>query len=330
MKKIVKVTIVILNYNSGPFLKRCLASITKSKLLSKTLKINLGLIVVDNNSNDESKQYLRKLKSQNSKVKTKSKNLKLKIIFNKNNLGFAAGNNIGVKEALKSKPDYVFFLNPDTVIFPKTILDLIQFAERNPSAGVVNCREELPNGKINLSCHRGFPTPWNTFCHFSGLAKIFPKSKIFAGYTLGHLLNSQKPHQIDSSSGACMLVRTKAGNDILWWDDDFFFYGEDLDFCYRLKQKGWKIFFLPKTKIIHFQGISSGIKKHSQKLTQAKKETKLNMAKASTQAMKIFYQKHYLKKYPKPVTWTVLLGISILEKIRLFQIEMKYLLEKKK
>jgi GT2 family glycosyltransferase len=114
-------------------------------------------------------------------------------------------------------------------------------------------------------------------------------------------------------------VRQKAGDQIGWWDEDYFWYGEDLDFCYRLKEKDWQIFFVPKTKIIHYKGVASGMKKHSREVTTATKETKIRAARSSTQVMRVFYQKHYLDRYPKALAWLVMKGIDLLERVRLLK-----------
>jgi GT2 family glycosyltransferase len=269
------------------------------------------VIVVDNASNNESKNYLRNLKT--SKSLNFYTTIPLKLIFNKNNLGFAAGNNVGVK---KANGRYILFLNPDTIVMPNTFKEMIKFMDSNPQAGAATCRVELISGKLDEACHRGFPTPWNAFCHFSGLEKLLPKSRIFAGYTLGWKPFG-KVHEIDSGTGAFLLVRKEVGDKLNWWDEDYFWYGEDLDFCYRIKKAGWKIYFVPKVKIIHYKGVSSGIRKESQKIARADKKTRIGAIKASTQAMRIFYKKHYLEKYPRFLAWLVLKGIDILEKIRL-------------
>ena len=101
-----------------------------------------------------------------------------------------------------------------------------------------------------------------------------------------------------------------------WWDEDFFFYGEDLDLCYRIKEAGYKIMFYPHVKIMHHKGASSGIRKESKDVTKASHKTKRRVRRETTRAMKLFYQKHYENKYPKIVTVLVYLGISVLEKIR--------------
>ena len=295
MEKKIDLSIIIVNYNTKNFLRRCLESLIS----------NYEIIVVDNNSSDGSPLMVTKEFPQ------------VKLIKNKKNLGFAKANNLAIK---KSSGRYILFLNPDTIVQKDTIKTMIKFMEENPKVGASTCRVELTNGQLDQACHRGFPTAWNAFCYFSGLGKIFPKSKFFAGYSLTYLpLN--KVHEIDAGVGAFLIVRREAGEQVGWFDEDYFWYGEDLDFCYRLKQKGWKIMFVPTTKIIHWKGAASGILKHSQKISPASKETKIKATQSSVEVMRIFFQKHYQDKYPKIVYWLVMVGIKLLEKIRLSRIK---------
>ena len=110
-----------------------------------------------------------------------------------------------------------------------------------------------------------------------------------------------------------MIVRKDAGINVGWWDEDYFFYGEDLDFCYKLKEKGWKVYFVPSTKILHYKGVSSGIKEHSINITTASIELQRRITHARFEAMKIFYRKHYIRKYPGFLTDFVMKGISLKE-----------------
>ena len=295
----IDLSIIILNYNTKEYLKDCLLSIQKSD----TDGFVYETIVVDNNSTDGSVEAILGYKD-------------IKILRNKKNLGFAAGNNVGVK---KSTGRYVLFLNPDTVLEKNTLKEMVKFMDNQRRAGVATCKLVLPSGKLDESCHRGFPTPWNALSHFSGLEKIFPRSKLFSGYLLGYL-DKARTHQIDSACGAFMMVRRSAGETIGWWDESYFWYGEDLDFSYRIKEKGWQIFFVPSQKILHYKGAASGIKKHTQNISTANEQTKIRSIKSSTQVMRIFYQKHYLNKNPRLITWIVLRGIDLIEKIRLSRI----------
>lgn len=301
MRKEIDLSIIILNFNTKDLLRDCLKSIEKAK----NNAFSFQTIVVDNASSD------------GSAVMVKKEFPTVKLVTSRRNLGFAAGNNLGITCA---QGRYILFLNPDTIVFPETLTSMVKFMNDHPQAGAATGRVELVSGKLDEACHRGFPTPWNAFCHFSGLEKIFPKSKLFAGYSLGWLpLN--KVHEIDSGVGAFLIVRREVGEQIGWWDENYFWYGEDLDFCYRIKEKGWQIFYVPKVKIIHYKGASSGLKKHSQKMSTATKETKIRSAEASTQVMRIFYQKHYLDKYPKIIGWLVMRGIDLLEKIRIARVK---------
>ncbi len=294
----IDLSIIIVSYNTKFFLKNLLDSIEKSILK----RITYEVIVIDNASSDGSPSEISNLKSQISN---------LRVIVNKKNLGFAKANNQGIKASQESR--YLLFLNPDTLMRKDTVGKMIKFMDTHKDVGASTCKVIMPNGEIDDASHRGFPTPWNSFSYFSGLSKIFSKSKLFNGYNLGWM-DFGKAHEIDACAGAFMLVRRSAGEAIGWWDEDYFFYGEDLDFCYMLKQKGWKIYFVPQASILHYKGVAGGIKKISQNISTADLETKKRATKARFDAMKIFYKKHYEKIYPKWLTWLVFAGISIKEK----------------
>ncbi len=306
----VDLSIVILNYNSGTYLQKCLQSLKRSHLK----KYQAEIIVVDNQSTDNS----YKLAKANFKsVKFTSTFLSLQ-----KNLGFAAGNNQGVK-IIHPKTKYVLFLNPDTLVEKNTLSHMINLFDSNQKVDAATCAVILAlNGKLQPECHRGFPTPWRSFCYFTGLSRIFPKSKFFNGYFLGHL-DVRTLHPIEACVGAFFMIRKKVGDTIGWWNEEYFFYGEDLDLSYKLHQNGFRLYFDPNCQIIHFQGVSSGIKKQSQKITQASRETKIRSALASTNAMRIFYQENLLDNYPKTIRLFVLSGIKILEIMRV--LKAKYL-----
>lgn len=283
-----KISIVIVSFNTKNLLGKCLDSIIENTT------IDYEIIVVDNASTDGSAKMV------------KEKYSKIILIENNQNLGFSKANNIAVK---KSIGEYVLFLNSDTEIPENTLGEMIFFMDKNSNVGASTCYVRLPNGKLDDASHRGFPTPWNSIAHFSGISKMFPRSQFLNGYNMG-FSNLEKPHEIDACAGAFMLVRRKAGDEVGWWDEDYFWYGEDLDFCYRLKQKGWKIFFVPNVYILHYKGASGGIKKISKEFTTASDETKKNATNARFSAMKIFYNKHYENKYPKIINWLVIRGIN--------------------
>ncbi|MBU1031757.1 glycosyltransferase family 2 protein [Patescibacteria group bacterium] len=275
-----ELSIIILNYNVKELLINCLESVFQSKGKLDRWQI----IVVDNASSDGSVEAV------------KEKFPQAELIINKENLGFSAGNNIGVKYA---QAPVVLFLNPDTVICDHAIQKSLEVLLSSPDYGALTCKVELPDGSLDYSCHRGFPTPWNSFCYFTGLAKLFPRSPIFSGYTASYL-DTQKPHEIDSATGAFLMVRKIAGDQIGWWDKDYFWNGEDIEFCFCLKERGWKIYFYPEVKIIHYKGSSAKLEKHK-------------TVSHGVSAMRIFYKKHYYKKYPPIFRDFILWGIKILE-----------------
>lgn len=299
MTKKIKLSIIIVNFNTDRFLIDCIKSIYKSILISHKFEI----IVVDNASSSFPQKEIEHKFPQ------------IKIIRNSNNYGFAKANNIGIQKAIG---DYILLLNPDTILSADTLVKMIDYMDNNLGVGLATCKVELASGELDDACHRGFPTPLNALFHFSGLSWLFPNSKIFNGYHLGYQ-NMDKSHEIDSCAGAFMIIRRQTGKEINWLDEDYFWYGEDIDLCYRVKQNGWKIIFHPITTIKHYKGVSAGIKKHSRNLSIADKETQMMATKARFEAMKIFYQKHYQEKYPYWLRQLVTLGITLKQFISLIQ-----------
>ena len=286
-------SIIILNYNTKVFLAGCLVSVKKA--IEQAKIFNIETIVVDNASDDGSAEM----------VKRQFKWAKL--VVSKKNLGFAGGNNLGVTRA---KGRFVLFLNSDTVVKSAAFLKSIEFMDLHPRAGALSAKTLLANGRLDPDCHRGFPTPWASFCYFVGLEKLFPRSRLFGGYHQGYKDLSQN-HRIEAGAGAFMLIRAEVINRVGGWDDAYFFYGEDLDFFYRIKQAGWEVWFLAEPLLTHFKGVSSGLRKESKNITRASRETRLKVAQSSVKAMEIFYRKFYQNRYPRLVTELILVGIRL-------------------
>ena len=295
----IKLSIIIVNFNTYQFLDKCLKSISENNLSENDFEV----IVIDNASKD------------NSPVLIKKNYPKIILIANKKNAGFAKANNQAIRLA---QGEYILFLNPDTIIPSGTLSFMINYLDKNPKVGIATCKVLLTTGELDDASHRGFPTPWNAFCQFCGLSSLFPKSKLLNGYHLG-FCDLDKIHDIDACAGAFMLVRKAAGEKVKWLDEDYFWYGEDLDFCYRVKKAGWKIMFVPNVQITHFKGVSAGIKKHSQHLSTADNDTKLLATKARFEVMRIFYEKHYKDKYPIWLTNIVFAGIKFKEYLNILK-----------
>jgi GT2 family glycosyltransferase len=299
MKK-TDLSIVILNYNSLKYINDCLESIRKSNLH----RVKVEIIVIDNASIDGSQRALKKVKD-------------IEFIPSKTNKGFAGGNNLAKG---KTHGKYILFLNPDTVLDNNTLFGVWDYMEKHDDVGVATCKLLTAQGEFDYAAHRGFPTPLNALFYFLGLSKRFTKSKFFTGYTQGWKRDNPQPHEVEVISGAFFFIRSKLAEQVGWWDEDYFFYGEDIEFSWRVKSKGWKIVYIPYVKMLHYGGVTSGIRRHTKKISAANKETKIRSVKASTKAMEIFYKKHYLNKYPKFVSLLALFGIKVLERFRVSRV----------
>ena len=280
-----KLSIIIVSYNTKDYLEDTLQSIKQS-----TDHLEKEIIVVDNASTDGSLEMLNKFNW-------------VKLINNKHNLGYAAANNSGLKQA---RGEYILFLNSDTKIFPHTLSTMIDFMDQHPDVGISTCRVELPSGQIDPASHRGFPTPWNALTYFLGLEKLLPKTKFFSGYHQSWKDMTQV-HDIDSPAGAFFLTRKSILDQIGGFDNQFFMYAEDLDLSLRIKQAGWKIMYVPLTKIIHHKKQSGRASSHSL--------TRLRTQQHFFTTMKLFYNKHYQRQYSPLVRWLVLTGIRLIRLI---------------
>jgi GT2 family glycosyltransferase len=295
-------SIIILSYNTKQITLDAIESIEKN-YPQDVLNGRFELIVCDNASTDGS---LEAFKAYKKKTTIKI----FHVVDNGGNIGFAAGNNKGVPYA---KGRYVLFLNPDTIVYPKTLTRMLEFMDEHPEVGIASCKLVNKDGALDFNCHRGFPTPWNSFTYFSGLQRLFPHSKLFAGYTQGWKdLNTT--HEVDAVEGAFMMMPYEIGQKVGWWDEDYFFYGEDIQFCYDIKKIGYKIYYLGDVSIMHIGGAASGIKKKSQNITTANIEIKRKLQKARFEAMRIFYRKNYETSYPAIVKWIMFTGIDYMKK----------------
>ena len=291
-------SIIILSHNVSKLLKKAIESIYKTYG-----EKDLQIIVVDNASSDGTVEMIKK------------KFPKIDLVISNTNTGFAAGNNLARK---MSKGDIVLFLNPDTEVKGNAIKKCLEILTSKDELGAITCKVMLPNGKIDYSCHRGLPTVWNTFCYWSGISKLFSKSSFFAGYGATYL-DINKSSYIDCISGTFLMIKKEVLNKVNWWDEDYWWNGEDIEICYKIKKAGYKIWYEPSETIIHYKGSSSGLWSTSK--SDVVKETKIKSAKSAAKAMRIFVNKHSNELGPLPIILVVKLGIFILEKYRLWKID---------
>lgn len=279
-------TLVILNYNSKFWLKKLLESL-KTYYLDNT-KTKVATVVVDNHSDDDS---LAMLKTDFPWVK---------LVEQEENLGFAAGNNVVLK---RIETPYVMLLNSDTELTANSNLDsLITFMDNNEKVAVATPKLVLSNGALDWACHRGEPTPWASFTYFTKLAQLLPQSQLFGQYHQTYK-DLATQHFIAACSGAAMLIRTKYMNEVGFLDENFFMYGEDLDWCKRFRNAGYQISFHPEVSIIHHK-YKSGIQTESPL-------TSLQSKRYFYNTMLLYYDKHYLDKYPKIIRFFLRLFVFI-------------------
>jgi GT2 family glycosyltransferase len=262
-------SIIILSYKSKEHLKVLLPSIYQS-----SKKYSFEAIVVDNDSRDGSAEAVEKLLPSLPN---------LKLIKNVNN-GFSAGNNIGIEQA---SGKYILLLNPDTKVEPNTFEVMLDFMESRSDVGISGCKVIKADGTLDLACRRRFPNPWNATLRFMRISN--------KNYNMLDTDENQS-QEVDSVMGAFLLIRKSLIEKIGLLDKSFFMYGEDLDWCWRCKQAGKKVWYYPKTFITHYKGSSSG-------------QTPFKALRWFHDAMWTFYKKHYFAKYPAAFGYLVFLGI---------------------
>lgn len=273
----IDVSVIILNFNTLTLTKLCLESLQRSKLGAYTMEI----IVCDNASTDGTLEMVKKEFPD------------VLCIQNGGNVGFAAGNNPGIKRA---KGRYVVLLNSDTEVAPNVMKSMITFMDTHPQAGASTCKLLLMDGTMDPACHRGFPTPWSSFTYFMKLEKLFPTSQLFGQYHQGYK-DLTTPHEVDSISGAFFMVRHEILKEVGLLDEDYFMYAEDIDWAYRIKKSGWQIWFTPRATVLH--------KKKQSGRSHANRERRMKTQTFFITYNKLFYTKHYESVYPRWVTWLV-------------------------
>ncbi|BCJ87799.1 glycosyltransferase family 2 protein [Effusibacillus dendaii] len=268
-------SIVIVSYNTKDLLIQTLDSVFRH-----TSGLYLEVFVVDNASSDGSPEAVTDLYPQ------------VKIIRNQKNEGFAAANNQAIEQATGR---YILLLNSDTIVQESTFHTMITYMDGHSKIGAAGCKVVKPDGTLDLACRRSFPTPMNSLYQALKLDKLFPQSPRFASYNLTYL-DENEMYQVDCLVGAFMMVRRETIDQVGMLDDQFFMYGEDIDWCYRIKQAGWQIWYYPKTSIIHYKGASSAKKKY-------------RMIWEFHRAMILYYRKHHAGNSIFLVNWLVYLGI---------------------
>ena len=278
-------SVVIVNYNVAYFLEQCLNAV-----LAASKSLNVQVFVVDNNSVDGSVEMVQ------------SKFPQINLIANKENVGFSRANN----QALAiSDARYSLLLNPDTVVEEDTFSKVVSFMDEHSDAGGLGVRMVDGKGRFLPESKRGLPTPMVAFYKIFGLSKLFPKSKRFGRYHLGYL-SEFDTSEVDVLSGAFMLMRKETLEKVGLLDETFFMYGEDIDLSYRIQLGGFKNYYFPETKIIHYKGEST-------------KKSSVNYVFVFYRAMIIFAKKHFSQNNAKLFSMAIHLAIYLRASISIFR-----------
>lgn len=254
-----KLSVIIVNYNVRHFLDQCLTSVARAME-----QLEVEVFVVDNQSVDGSVEMVRE------------KHPWVHLIANKENTGFSKANNQAIR---LSKGEYVLLLNPDTVVEEDTFRKCISFMDAHPDAGGLGVKMIDGKGHFLPESKRGLPSPAVAFYKIFGLSALFPKSKIFGRYHLGYL-DKDETHEVEVLAGAFMMMRKEALDKVGLLDETFFMYGEDIDLSYRLIRGGYKNYYFPDARIIHYKGEST-------------KKSSINYVIVFYKAMIIFASKHF-------------------------------------
>ena len=270
------VSLIIVNYNACDRIVACVSS-----ALSQVDEV----IVVDNASRDDSLAQLQAVFSGDRR---------LKIVRNRENLGFAAACNIGAEHSTCS---YLFFLNPDCVLEPDSVKHLVWVLDDDPDVGMAGGLLLNPDGTEQAGGRRAIPTPWRSFVRAFGLSRFAGRwPRLFFDFHLHKQPLPTHPIEVEAISGACMLLRRAAMQDVGRWDEGYFLHCEDLDFSMTLRRKGWKIMFVPDGRIFHDKGGCS-------------RARPIFVEWHKHRGMMRFYRKFFQHQYPGPLMWLVALGI---------------------
>lgn len=269
-------SIIIVNYNT-----RILTAQTVKSVIASTKGIDYEIIVVDNSS--KVSEYFE------------MEDKHIKILSKVDNKGFGHACNIGANIAIGR---YILFLNSDTIMSDGTLKGAVEYMDMHSDIGCLGIKTLLKDGSFDHGCKRGFPTPFNSLCYVLKLDKLFPKIQKFGGYTLNYL-SPDETNEVDSVSGAFMLIPKRVIGKVGLFDESIFMYGEDIDLCYRIKQAGFKVVYYADVSMTHLKG-QSGL------------HTKNTLViKHFHNGIKRFYDMYYRDKHNIAVTFFMHLAINM-------------------
>ncbi len=270
-------SVIVVNFNGGSLLTEAVRSVLASSVI-------LELLVADNGSTDDSLELLRRSVGTDAR---------LSIIENHHNLGFAHACNLLLAQA---RGEYLLVLNPDALIQPDTLERMAKALQTHPDVGMAGCLIRNPDGSEQAGCRRAVPTPWRSLVRVLYLHRLFPHHPYFRGFVLTRKPLPFSPVPVEAISGAFMLVRRQALEQVGPLDEGYFMHCEDLDWCMRFRQAGWRILFVPDVEVLHYKGTCSQgrpifVEWHKHK------------------GMMRFYRKFFRHQYPLPLMALVAVAV---------------------
>jgi GT2 family glycosyltransferase len=257
--------VVIVSYECRELIRRCLRSIERQRA-----DLRLDVVVIDNDSSDGTVDAVRTEFPWVSVVPARA------------NLGFSRANNLALRHEAGHRP--ILLLNPDTELPEGALRACLHQLERMPEVGVLGPRLVRADGTLDHACKRGFPTPGAAITYFLGLERVFPGRRRLAAYTAGHVADDETAY-VDAVNGAFMLIRAETYADVGQLDERFWMYGEDLDWCMRAHQAGWRVLYWPEVSVLHHKAASSSTLRS------------WHVNRAFHDAMRLFYDKHYAAQH---------------------------------
>jgi hypothetical protein len=272
----VRLSTVIVNWNTSRLLDACLEAIYRH-----APELDFEVIVVDNASADFDEAAFR------------SRSPQARLIVNETNVGYARANNQAIAD---SSGEYVLLLNADTEVTEGALSRLVGFMDAHPEAAAAGCRLVRPDGTLERSC-RSFPEPASVAAEFFRLSRLFPRSRRFGAYRMTWFGYDEEA-LVDQPMGSCLILSRKAIGDVGVFDEDFPIFFNDVDWCYRARQAGWKVYFTPAAEVIHHGAASTS-------------QVRAEMRRESHRSLARFYRKHYRGKLFPPIYWLIVAAIRL-------------------
>jgi hypothetical protein len=271
------VSAVVVNFNAGRLLGEVVGALFDQA-------VPVEILVVDNASRDGSVAALHGLFGADRR---------LTVVRNPSNIGFAAAANIGLARA---RAEFILLLNPDCVLERGALERVLEALRAQPRVGMAGCLIRNPDGSEQAGCRRAVPTPWRSVVRVLRLNKLFPHHPRFRSFNLRSEPLPTEPVEVEATSGAFMLVRRTAMREVGLLDEDYFMHCEDLDWCMRFRQQGWKILFVPSAEAVHYKGTCS-------------RDRPIRVEWHKHRGMLRFYSKFFRHQYPRPLMWAV--GVTV-------------------